>query len=83
MVEELGLEENLWVLELYEKRKMWAASCIRGKFFAGFRTTSRCEGLNSEFGKYVNVRNCLLDFLMFFYRWVDYMRYRELEADFA
>lgn len=34
MVEEFGLEENLWVLEMHEKRHMWAMSHIRGNFFA-------------------------------------------------
>lgn len=48
---------------MYQKRKMWAASHICGEFFAGFRTTSRCEGLHSEFGKNVNYQNNLHDFL--------------------
>ncbi|KAJ1403212.1 Zinc finger, SWIM-type [Sesbania bispinosa] len=33
---------------------MWATTHLRGKFFGGFRTTSRCEGLHSELGKFVN-----------------------------
>lgn len=28
---------------------MWATAHIRRKFFAGFKITSRCEGLHSEF----------------------------------
>lgn len=83
MVEDFGLDENLWVLEMYEKRSMWETSHTRGNFFAGFWTTSRCEGLNSEFGKYVNVWSNLLDFLKHFFRWLEYIRYREFEADFA
>lgn len=54
MVVEFGLVENNWIKDLSEKRNIWTTSHIRGKFFAGFRTTSRCEGLHSEFGKYVN-----------------------------
>ncbi|KAJ1392398.1 Zinc finger, PMZ-type [Sesbania bispinosa] len=38
-------------VELYEKKKMWATAHIRGSFFAGFRTTSRCEGLHSQVGR--------------------------------
>lgn len=82
LVSDFGLAENNWVKDLYEKRGMWATAHIRGKFFAGFRITSRCEGLHSEFGKYVNVRNNLLDFLKHFFRWVASMRHREVEADF-
>jgi len=83
LVSEFGLEENLWMLEMYKKRKMWAIAHMRGKFFAGFRTTSRCEGLHSEFGKYVYVLSNLVDFLQQFFRWLSYMRYREIEADFS
>ncbi|KAJ1397387.1 FAR1-related protein [Sesbania bispinosa] len=45
LVSKFGLEENTWVLGLYEKRAMWATTYFRGKFFAGFRTTSRVEML--------------------------------------
>jgi hypothetical protein len=31
---------------MYEKRHMWATAHIRGKCFAGFRITSRCEALS-------------------------------------
>lgn len=82
LVSEFGLENNTWVKEMYDKRKMWATAYIRGNFFAGFRTTSRCEGLHSEFGKYVNSRNNLKDYIQHFFRWLTYMRYREVEADF-
>ncbi|KAJ1378652.1 FAR1 DNA-binding domain [Sesbania bispinosa] len=51
LVSEFDLQSNQWVTELYEKRKMWAAIHIRGNFFAGFRTTSRCEGMHSQVGR--------------------------------
>ncbi|RYQ83685.1 hypothetical protein Ahy_B10g102468 [Arachis hypogaea] len=44
---EFGLEDKPWVINMYEEKHMWATAYIRGKFFAGFRTTSRCEGLHS------------------------------------
>lgn len=67
MVSQLGLEDNTWVKDLYDKRELWSTSLIHGNFFAGFRTTSRCEGLHSEFGKYVNCQNNLVDFLQHFF----------------
>ncbi|GAU28458.1 hypothetical protein TSUD_294620 [Trifolium subterraneum] len=48
MVQECGVEDNAWVLDMYEKKDMWATAHIRGKFFGGFRTTSRCEGLHAK-----------------------------------
>lgn len=43
LVRGFGLEENVWMLDMYQKRKMWATTHIRGKCFAGLRTTSQCE----------------------------------------
>jgi hypothetical protein len=83
LVAEFGLENNKWIRELYEKREQWSTAHIRGRFYAGFRTTSRCEGLHSEFGKYVTVLSNLVDFLQHFLRWLNYVRYREIEADYA
>jgi len=68
LVVEFGLENNKWIHELYEKRNQWSTAHIRGTFYAGFRTTSRCEGLHSEFGKYVSVLANLVDFLNHFLR---------------
>ncbi|XP_016168695.1 protein FAR1-RELATED SEQUENCE 5-like [Arachis ipaensis] len=56
MIEGFGVENKNWVLDMYKKRHSWATAHIRGKFFAGFRTTSQCEGLNSIIAKYVNSR---------------------------
>jgi hypothetical protein len=83
MVVEFCVEENKWVNELYEKRNMWATAHIRGNFFASFRTTSRCEVLHSQLGKYVNFQNNLLEFLHHYFRCLSFMRYKEVEADFS
>ncbi|KAJ1392797.1 MULE transposase domain [Sesbania bispinosa] len=83
MVKAFSLEDNTWVKDTYEKRKMWATTYLRGNFFAGFRTTSRCEGLHSHLGKFVHSRNDLADFLENFRRCLESFHYRELEADFT
>jgi len=61
-VDSFGLHDNNWIKETYMKRKAWATAHIRGHFFAGFRTTSRCEWLHSEMGKFVHSRYNLADF---------------------
>ncbi|KAJ1417392.1 Zinc finger, PMZ-type [Sesbania bispinosa] len=83
LVAKFGLEENPWVAALYEKRSMWATTYLRGKFFAGFRTTSRSEGLHSELGKFVNSRYNLSDFLQHFQRCLNHMRFKEKEDDYT
>ncbi|XP_057426105.1 protein FAR1-RELATED SEQUENCE 7-like [Lotus japonicus] len=60
---------------------MWASNNLRGNFFGGFRTTSRCEGFHSELGKYVYSRQNLTDFLQQLTTCVKHMRYRELNDD--
>ncbi|KAJ1428168.1 Zinc finger, PMZ-type [Sesbania bispinosa] len=83
MVRDFGLEDNSWVKEIFEKRRMWATAYMRARFFGGFRMTSRCEGLHSHIGKFVHSRHDLADFLENFRHCLDAFRYRELEADFA
>jgi hypothetical protein len=83
MVQECGVEDNAWVLDMYEKKDMWATAHIRGKFFGGFRTTSRCEGLHAKIGQFVNYRNNLTEFLQHFNQCSEYLRFKELEADFS
>ncbi|XP_057452917.1 protein FAR1-RELATED SEQUENCE 5-like [Lotus japonicus] len=82
LISDLNLEDNPWVQGLYEKRHMWATCMMRGKFFAGFRTTSRCEGMHSQIGRIVRSRNSLLEFVQYFERYVNYMRWREVDSDY-
>lgn len=63
MVAKFGLEDNNWINELYGKKKMWATAHIRGNFFAGIRTTSRCESFHMHLSKYVHSRINLTDFV--------------------
>ncbi|KAJ1400084.1 Zinc finger, PMZ-type [Sesbania bispinosa] len=82
MVNACGVQDNMWVRQLYEKKMMWATSYIRGNFFAGFRTTSRVDGLHALLGKFVNSRHNLTEFLEHHQRCLLQMRFREVESDF-
>ncbi|XP_058777601.1 protein FAR1-RELATED SEQUENCE 5-like [Vicia villosa] len=82
MLDRFGLEDNNWINELYQKRKMWATAHIRGNFFAGIRTTSRCEAFHSHMGQFVHSRMNMTDFVKQFHRCVAYFRFREVQADF-
>nr|XP_025625173.1 protein FAR1-RELATED SEQUENCE 5-like [Arachis hypogaea] len=46
-VESLGLQYNSWVQSTYDCRESWAMAYLRDTFCAGYRTTSRCEGINA------------------------------------
>uniref|UniRef100_K7KWG9 MULE transposase domain-containing protein n=1 Tax=Glycine max TaxID=3847 RepID=K7KWG9_SOYBN len=63
MVATFELEDNTWIAELYEKWMKWSTAHLRGCFFAGIRTTSRCEAFHAHVAKYVHSRTNLTDFL--------------------
>ncbi|KAL1325357.1 hypothetical protein AAHE18_13G154900 [Arachis hypogaea] len=82
MVEKFGVADKIWVQDMYERRYSWATAHIRGKFFAGFRTTSRCEGLHAVISRYVKSRYSYTDFLCHFHRCLMFVRAKKIEADF-
>ncbi|KAL4304707.1 hypothetical protein AHAS_Ahas16G0005200 [Arachis hypogaea] len=82
LVEEFGVEEKEWLNEIYEKRRSWATCYIRGKFFARFRTISRCEGLHSLIKKYTKPHYDLSEFIENFQRMLGHMRFREFYAEY-
>ncbi|RYR58127.1 protein FAR1-RELATED SEQUENCE 5-like [Arachis hypogaea] len=81
MVEKFGVADKRWVQDMYERRHSWATAHIRGKFFAGFRTTSRCEGLHAVISRYVKSRYSYTEFLRHFHRCLMFVRAKEVEAD--
>ncbi|KAJ1434572.1 Zinc finger, SWIM-type [Sesbania bispinosa] len=74
--EKIGFRKKNMYNKINEQRR-------KGKFFGGFRTTSRCEGLHSELEKFVHSRYNLGDFLQHFHRCLSHMRFREKEDDFT
>ena len=82
MVEEFAVKDRPWIIELYERRNLWATTYIKGKFFADFRTTSRCEGLHSLIAKYVKSQHNLTEFLQHFKLCLNYLRYKEMQANY-
>ncbi|KAF1878306.1 hypothetical protein Lal_00046973 [Lupinus albus] len=77
-----ALHNNAWASQIFDCRSMWARSYIRGKFFAGLHTTSHCEGLHSQMGRYVESGYNVTEFLHHFQRCLSYMRNNEVMEDF-
>ena len=63
LVDSFGLENNNWISEVYSKRSKWAESYLRGQFFAGIKSTQRCEGMNSYFNHFLKTRLRLFEFV--------------------
>ncbi|KAG4958822.1 hypothetical protein JHK87_035455 [Glycine soja] len=81
MIHKFELHDNKWMNDLYERRKMWATSHIRGHFFAGLRTTSRCEAFHNHLGNFVHSKIGFSIFVEQFQMCLTYFRFRETEAD--
>nr|XP_025661792.1 protein FAR1-RELATED SEQUENCE 5-like [Arachis hypogaea] len=82
MLEECGVREVEWMRDLYAKKYSWTTAYIRGRFYAGLRTTSRCESLHTKLGRFVESRYGILEFITNFQRCIDFLRDNEAELDF-
>ncbi|KAK7245219.1 hypothetical protein RIF29_40054 [Crotalaria pallida] len=71
-----------WVKTTYANKRMWAPAYLRGQFFGGIRTTSRCEGINSFINRYVSRKSSLVDFMHSFDNAVRDYRDNEVGADY-
>ncbi|XP_016172740.1 protein FAR1-RELATED SEQUENCE 5-like [Arachis ipaensis] len=76
------LEDHLWIVEMYAKKHSWSNAHIRGKFFAGLKMTSRCEALNMQLEKFIHNGYNLREFVEHFQHYLEFMRRRELVADY-
>ncbi|XP_025692559.1 protein FAR1-RELATED SEQUENCE 5-like [Arachis hypogaea] len=60
-VESLGLQNNSWVQSTYEVKESWATAYLQGTFCAGYRTTSRCEGINPYIKGFLKSTDSILE----------------------
>ncbi|CAI8616179.1 unnamed protein product [Vicia faba] len=81
MVDMFGLEENSWINELYQKRKMWETTHIHGNVFAKIRTMSRCEAFHSHMGQFVHSKMNMTDFVKQFHRHANLVNLSKEVAD--
>ncbi|KAG5524152.1 hypothetical protein RHGRI_030973 [Rhododendron griersonianum] len=81
MVSHYGLETNAWVLEMYSDRERWAEAYLLGHFFAGMRSTQRCEGMNRYLHRFLTAR--LYEFVEQYHRNLARMRVADARAETA
>nr|KYP39423.1 Protein FAR1-RELATED SEQUENCE 5 [Cajanus cajan] len=68
--------------QTYQKRFMWATAYLHDNFFAGIRTTSLCEGINSCIKSYLKRKNTIVELFYNFEHSLRDYRYNELLSDF-
>ncbi|KAI8574614.1 hypothetical protein RHMOL_Rhmol01G0367800 [Rhododendron molle] len=83
MVSHYGLQTNAWVVEMYSDRERWAEAYLLGHFFAGMRSTQRCEGMNRYLNRFVTVRLRLFEFVQQYHRGLARMRVADAGAETA
>ncbi|KAL4394752.1 hypothetical protein AHAS_Ahas02G0183400 [Arachis hypogaea] len=77
-----GLEDHLRISEMYAKKHSWSNAHIRGKFFTRLKMTLRCEALNMQLEKFIHNGYNLREFVKHFQHYLEFMRRRELVADY-
>uniref|UniRef100_A0A2N9H0R3 Uncharacterized protein n=1 Tax=Fagus sylvatica TaxID=28930 RepID=A0A2N9H0R3_FAGSY len=61
MIEKHGLHNHEWIREMGAKKSKWAEAYLRGYFFAGCRSTQRCESMNAFLKRFVEVKTRLYE----------------------
>ena len=81
MVQKYSLQEYNWIKLTYGRRHMWAEAYLRGQFFAGMKSTQRCEGMNAFLNKFLTRRLRLYRFVRQYDRALRRIRMREAAAE--
>ncbi|RYR38135.1 hypothetical protein Ahy_A09g043087 [Arachis hypogaea] len=82
MVNSFRVKDMEWVETTYGIKDMWATTHMRGKFFAGLRTTSRCEALHLQVARFVKFGYSIKESLHHFRQWTDLLQNNEVGTDY-
>ncbi|XP_028113427.1 protein FAR1-RELATED SEQUENCE 5-like [Camellia sinensis] len=81
MVRKYGLQNNKWVSDTYNNKGMWAQSYLRGHFFAGMKSSQRCEGMHAFFNEHLKRKLKLFEFVRCFDMALYRLRNKEADAE--
>ncbi|XP_020254040.1 protein FAR1-RELATED SEQUENCE 5-like [Asparagus officinalis] len=81
LANKIGNKEKKWLLRMYEKKYLWAATYLHGHTFLGLRSTQRSESINSILHKYLNYGMTLVDMIHHYDRCVSGARRNEATDD--
>ncbi|XP_074362490.1 protein FAR1-RELATED SEQUENCE 5-like [Apium graveolens] len=63
LVDKYGLEDHVWLNDMYAIKDKWIRAYTKQHFSAGMTTTSRSESMNSFFDEYVKASTGLKEFI--------------------
>ncbi|KAK2986810.1 hypothetical protein RJ640_011035, partial [Escallonia rubra] len=82
MIDEYKLENNSWILKLYESRLKWCVVFSKDTFSADIRSTQRSESTNNVFQDMACKTMTLTEFFYHYEKNAVKMREKEVEDDF-
>jgi hypothetical protein len=81
-VDRFGLQDNAWIVYLYENRHLWAPAFLKDTFWAGLCTVSQRESPSTFFEDAVSSETTLVSFLASYMTLLDNRYKMEQQADF-
>ncbi|XP_027071742.2 protein FAR1-RELATED SEQUENCE 5-like [Coffea arabica] len=77
MVKKFDLTSNAWVQKMHRRKELWAMAYLRGSFFAGMRSTQRCEKMNHVLKMYLTPKLKLYEHIRSFEISIAWLRHEE------
>ncbi|KAL6638255.1 hypothetical protein ACP70R_025827 [Stipagrostis hirtigluma subsp. patula] len=63
LIDRYGLQDNEWIIFLYESRHLWVPAFLKDAFWAGFCTVNQRESPSAFFGDSIGPETTLVSFL--------------------
>lgn len=82
LVQEHNLANSKWCQMMSNDKELWAECFLKGCFFGGLRTTSRCEGMHSYLRSWLSTKLHVSEFVLKFDDAVTKIRYKECGLEF-
>ncbi|KAL4383302.1 hypothetical protein GQ457_15G015820 [Hibiscus cannabinus] len=82
LVDKHEVEGKVWVQDLYEVKEKWAEAYMQGYFYAGMRTTQRCESMNKTLKALLDKKVMLYRFVECCHKELQSLRWKEGHQDY-
>lgn len=82
MLAKYNLDDNEWLMKLYEEKENWSSAYARQTFSADIKSTLHLDSLGSFLKEHLNLEKDLRSFLDLYESLLEQRRYAELQADY-
>ncbi|XP_021769825.1 protein FAR-RED IMPAIRED RESPONSE 1-like [Chenopodium quinoa] len=78
----VALRDKKWAQDLYKDKEKWAEAFMVGQFYAGMRSTQRCESMNSTLKTVITSKIMLYRFVELYDQVLEHIRFEEDKDDY-